>query len=60
MVSIAKNNNTHMKTTIGKQKYKTEIQARNHIVMADEPIEVRWSSFRIYPLLELLESSLAG
>lgn len=32
-----------MKTTIatiGKQKYKTEIEARIHIVMADEPIDI--------------------
>lgn len=56
------NNSTQMKTTIakiGKQKYKTEIQARNHIVMADEPIEVGGQDLGFTPT-ELLESSLAA
>lgn len=51
-----------MKTTtatIGRQKYKTEIQARNHIVMADEPLEVGGQDLGFTPT-ELLESSLAA
>ena len=51
-----------MKTTIatiGKQKFKTEIQARKHIVMADEPIEVGGQDLGFTPT-ELLESSLAA
>lgn len=51
-----------MKTTtakIGRQKYKTEIQAGNHIVMADEPIEVGGQNLGFTPT-ELLESSLAA
>jgi len=45
--------------TIGKQKYKTEIQARNHIIMADEPIQVGGQDLGFTPT-ELLESSLAA
>ncbi|KRD58745.1 hypothetical protein ASE40_20770 [Flavobacterium sp. Root935] len=51
-----------MKTTIatiGKQKYKTEIQTGNHIIMADEPIEVGGQDLGFTPT-ELLESSLAA
>lgn len=45
--------------TIGKQTYKTEIQAKNHIVMADEPVEVGGQDLGFTPS-ELLESSLAA
>ncbi|MFC3199456.1 OsmC family protein [Parapedobacter deserti] len=45
--------------TIGKQTYKTELQARNHIVIADEPIEVGGQDLGFTPT-ELLESSLAA
>ncbi len=51
-----------MKTTIatiGRQKYKTEIQAGNHIVMADEPTELGGGNLGFTPT-ELLESSLAA
>ncbi len=51
-----------MKTTIatiGKQKYKTEIQSRSHIIMADEPIEIGGQDLGFTPS-ELLESSLAA
>lgn len=51
-----------MKTTtvsIGKQQYKTEIQAGNHIIMADEPVEVGGQDLGFTPT-ELLESSLAA
>lgn len=51
-----------MKTTIatiGKQKYKTEIQTGNHIITADEPIEVGGQDLGFTPT-ELLESSLAA
>lgn len=51
-----------MKTTIatiGKQKYKTEIQAKNHILMADEPVEIGGQDLGFTPT-ELLESSLAA
>jgi len=51
-----------MKTTIatiGRQKYKTEIQAGNHIVMADEPIGVGGQDLGFTPT-ELLEASLAA
>lgn len=51
-----------MKTTIariGKQKYKTEIQSKNHIIMADEPIDVGGQDLGFTPT-ELLESSLAA
>ncbi len=51
-----------MKTTIatiGKQKYKTELQSRNHIVIADEPVEVGGQDFGFTPS-ELLQSSLAA
>jgi len=45
--------------TIGKQKYKTEIQAGNHIVIADEPKELGGGNLGFTPT-ELLESSLAA
>ena len=45
--------------TIGKQKYKTEIQAGNHIIMADEPEELGGGNLGFTPT-ELLESSLAA
>ncbi len=51
-----------MKTTIariGKQKYKTEIQAKNHIIIADEPLEVGGGDLGFTPT-ELLEASLAA
>ncbi|MBP4138372.1 OsmC family protein [Flavobacterium geliluteum] len=51
-----------MKTTIvsiGKQKYKTEIQAKNHIIVADEPVELGGQDLGFTPT-ELLESSLAS
>lgn len=51
-----------MKTTIariGKQKYKTEIQAKNHIIIADEPLEVGGEGLGFTPT-ELLEASLAA
>jgi len=51
-----------MKTTlatIGKQKYKTEIQAGNHVFIADEPIQVGGQNLGFTPT-ELLESSLAA
>ena len=47
------------RATIGEQKYKTEIQARNHIIMADEPIDVGGQDLGFTPT-ELLESSLAA
>lgn len=45
--------------TIGKQKYKTEIQAGNHIVIADEPEDLGGGNLGFTPT-ELLESSLAA
>lgn len=45
--------------TIGRQKYKTEIQAGNHIVMADEPEELGGGNLGFTPT-QLLESSLAA
>lgn len=45
--------------TIGKQKYKTELQSRNHIVIADEPIDVGGQDMGFTPS-ELLQSSLAA
>lgn len=45
--------------TIGKQKYKTEIQAGNHIIIADEPEELGGGNLGFTPT-ELLESSLAA
>jgi|SRR5690606_19780817 len=51
-----------MKTTtarIGKQKFKSEIQARNHIIMADEPLAVGGKDLGFTPT-ELLEASLAS
>tara|TARA_R110002020_G_scaffold81120_1_gene201801 strand:- start:42 stop:434 length:393 start_codon:yes stop_codon:yes gene_type:complete len=51
-----------MKTStaiIGKQKYKTEIQAGNHILMADEPEDLGGGNLGFTPT-ELLESSLAA
>lgn len=51
-----------MRTTIARirrQKYKTELQARNHIITADEPIEVGGQDLGFTPT-ELLESSLAA
>nr|WP_315224750.1 OsmC family protein [uncultured Flavobacterium sp.] len=51
-----------MKTTIatiGKQKYKTEVQTGNHIITSDEPIEVGGQDLGFTPT-ELLESSLAA
>ena len=50
---------TTILATIERQKYKTEIQARNHIVMADEPTEVGGQDLGFTPT-ELLESSLAA
>lgn len=44
---------------ISKQKYKTEIQAKNHIIIADEPVEVAGQDLGFTPT-ELLESSLAA
>ncbi|MDX1270552.1 OsmC family protein [Bizionia paragorgiae] len=48
-----------IKATIGAQKYKTEIQAKNHIITADEPVEVGGQDLGFTPT-ELLESSLAA
>lgn len=51
-----------MKTTIAtiqRQKYKTEIQAGNHIIIADEPEELGGGNLGFTPT-ELLESSLAA
>ena len=45
--------------TIGKQRYKTEIQGGNHIIMADEPEELGGGNLGFTPT-ELLESSLAA
>lgn len=45
--------------TIRKQKYKTEIQAGNHILMADEPEVLGGGNLGFTPT-ELLESSLAA
>src|SRR5690606_10859135 len=45
--------------TIGKQKYKTELQAGNHIVTADEPEALGGENLGFTPT-ELLESSLAA
>ncbi|MDX1278340.1 OsmC family protein [Oceanihabitans sediminis] len=47
-----------VKASIGSQKYKTEIQAKNHIITADEPVEVGGQNLGFTPT-ELLESSLA-
>lgn len=44
---------------IGTQLYKTEIQANNHIIMADEPESVGGQNLGLTPT-ELLESSLAS
>ncbi|WP_425075229.1 OsmC family protein [Psychroserpens sp. S379A] len=48
-----------VQATIRQQKYKTEIQAKNHILIADEPIEVAGQDFGFTPT-ELLEASLAS
>lgn len=48
-----------VQATIRQQKYKTEIQAKNHILIADEPIEVGGQDFGFTPT-ELLEASLAS
>lgn len=45
--------------TIGKQKYKTELQAKNHIITADEPNDVGGQNLGFTPT-ELLEASLAA
>lgn len=45
--------------TIGKLKYKTELQAKNHIIIADEPIELGGQNLGFSPT-ELLESSIAA
>ncbi|MFV0564421.1 MAG: OsmC family protein [Flavobacteriaceae bacterium] len=45
--------------TIGTQKYKTEIQAKNHIVIADEPEDLGGKNLGFTPT-ELLESALAA
>ncbi|MCK7592031.1 OsmC family protein [Subsaxibacter sp. CAU 1640] len=45
--------------TIGIQLYKTEIQAKNHIITADEPESVGGQNLGFTPT-ELLESSLAA
>ncbi len=45
--------------SINKQKYKTELQAKNHIIMADEPVAVGGQDLGFTPT-ELLESSLAA
>lgn len=50
-------NTTH--ATIGKQKYKTELQVNNHIIIADEPVEVGGKDLGFTPS-ELLQSSLAS
>lgn len=44
---------------IGTQLYKTEIQAKNHIITADEPESVGGQNLGLTPT-ELLESSLAA
>lgn len=44
---------------IGIQLYKTEIQAKNHIITADEPESVGGQNLGLTPT-ELLESSLAA
>ena len=44
---------------IGKQKYKTELQAKNHIITADEPTDVGGQDLGFTPT-ELLESSLGA
>jgi len=45
--------------TIGKQKYKTEIQSGTHIIMADEPVGIGGGGLGFSPT-ELLESALAA
>lgn len=45
--------------TIGKQKYKTELQVGNHIIISDEPEELGGGNFGFTPT-QLLESSLAA
>lgn len=47
-----------VKASIGQQKYKTEIQVKNHIIIADEPSEVGGQDLGFTPS-ELLEASLA-
>lgn len=48
-----------IRASIGLQKFKTEIQAKNHIIVADEPTEVGGQNLGFTPT-ELLESSLAA
>lgn len=45
--------------TIGTQLYKTEVQAKNHIIIADEPESVGGQNLGVTPT-ELLESALAS
>lgn len=45
--------------SIGKQLYKTEIQAKNHIIISDEPETVGGQNLGFTPT-ELLESALAS
>lgn len=45
--------------TIGTQLYKTEVQAKNHIIIADEPESVGGQNLGFTPT-ELLESALAS
>ncbi|KPM31233.1 Putative redox protein, regulator of disulfide bond formation [Croceitalea dokdonensis DOKDO 023] len=51
-------NKKYVSVTIGAQKYKTEIQAKNQIIIADEPVEVGGQDLGFTPA-ELLEASLA-
>lgn len=44
--------------SISGQKYKTEVRAKNHIIIADEPVEVDGQDLGFTPT-ELLEASLA-
>lgn len=48
-----------VKASIGTQLYKTDIQAKNHIIIADEPETVGGQNLGFTPT-ELLESSLAA
>lgn len=48
-----------VKASIGTQLYKTDIQAKNHIIIADEPETVGGKNLGFTPT-ELLESSLAA
>ncbi|NGX84728.1 OsmC family protein [Aequorivita sp. KMM 9714] len=48
----------NVKAIIREQKYKTEVQAKNHMLIADEPVELGGENLGFTPS-ELLESSLA-